>query len=57
VRIVPNSEQITKNKHKHHEEIIGKFKKIKPPIFNGEIETGEEAEAWILWNEKILSDI
>jgi hypothetical protein len=36
-------EQRTKNKHKHHEEIMGEFKNIKPPIFNGEIETGEEA--------------
>jgi hypothetical protein len=25
--------KITKNKHKHHEEIMGEFKKTKPPIF------------------------
>jgi hypothetical protein len=25
---------------------MGEFKKIKPPIFNGEIETGEEAKDW-----------
>jgi hypothetical protein len=45
-------EQITKKKHKHHEEIMGEFKKIKPPIFNGEIETGEEAEAWLSGMQK-----
>jgi len=26
---------------------MGEFKKIKPPTFNGEVETGEEAEPWI----------
>jgi hypothetical protein len=30
-------EQGIKKKHKHHEEIMVEFKKIKPPIFNGEI--------------------
>ena len=24
-----------------------KFKKIKPPMFNGEVEKGEEVEAWL----------
>jgi hypothetical protein len=37
----------TKKKHKSYDEITGEFKNIKPPVFNGEIETGEEAEAWI----------
>jgi hypothetical protein len=40
-------EQRTKKKHKHHGEIMGEFKKIKPLIFNGEIESGVEAKAWI----------
>jgi len=42
-------EKIKKNKHKHHVdhvEITGEFKNIKPPIFDGEIETREEEEAW-----------
>jgi len=26
---------------------LGEFKKIKPPTFNGEVEKGEEAEAWL----------
>ena len=30
-----------------YEEISGEFKNIKPPTFNGEIEKGEEAEAWL----------
>ena len=36
-----------KNKRKYtpYEKISGQFKKIKPPMFNGEIEKGEEAEA------------
>ena len=34
-----------KHKYKLYEEISGEFKKIKPPMFNGEIEKGEEAKA------------
>ena len=34
-----------KNKYRSYEEIFGEFKKIKPLMFNGEIEKGEEAEA------------
>ena len=45
-------EQRTKNKHKKHEEIMGEFKKIKPPIFNGEIETGEDTKAWLFGMKK-----
>ena len=41
----------TKNKKKKryrpYDEISGEFKKIKPPMFNGEIEKGEEAEVWM----------
>jgi len=40
-------EQRTKKKHKHHEEIMGEFKNIKVPIFNGEIEAREEAGDWL----------
>ena len=36
-----------KKKYKPYEEILGEFKKIKPPVFNGEIEKGEEVEAWL----------
>ncbi len=41
--------KIRKNKKKcnYHDEITREFKKIKPPTFNGEVETGEEAEAWL----------
>ena len=35
-----------KNKYKPYEEIFREFKKIKPPMFNREIEKGEEAKAW-----------
>ena len=40
---------IKKNKRKYipYEEISQDFKKIKTPMFNGEIEKGEEAEAWL----------
>ena len=36
-----------KKKRQYQDEITGEFKKIKPPTFNGEVETGEEAEAWL----------
>ena len=36
-----------KRKYKPYEEISGHFNKIKPLIFNGEVEKGEEAEAWL----------
>lgn len=36
-----------KRKHKHHEQITGEFKKIKPPTFNGKSEKGETTEAWL----------
>ena len=32
-----------KKKYKHYEYISREFEKIKPPMFNGEIEKGEEA--------------
>ena len=32
-----------RRKYKIYEEISGEFKKIKPPMFNGEVERGEEA--------------
>ena len=35
-----------KMKYKLYEQISAEFKKIKPLIFNREIEKGEEAEAW-----------
>jgi len=42
-----NSHHKNKKKRQYHDEITGEFKKIKPPTFNGEVETGEEAEAWL----------
>ena len=36
-----------KMKYNPYDEISGEFKKIKPPMFNGEVEKGEEAEAWL----------
>ena len=35
------------NKYKPYEEIYGDFKKIKPPIVNGEIEKGQEEKSWL----------
>ena len=34
-------------KCKPYEEPAGEFIKIRPPTFNGEVEKGEEAEAWL----------
>ena len=36
-----------RRKYKPYEEIYEEFKKIKPPMFNGEVDKGEEAEAWL----------
>ena len=44
--------QRTKKKPKQHDEVMGEFKKIKPPTFNGEVETGEEAKAIYNLTEK-----
>ena len=38
--------------YKPYEDILGEFKKINPPIFNREVEKGEEAEAWLLGMKK-----
>lgn len=35
------------SKHKLYEELAGEFRKIRPPTFNGEVEKGEEVEAWL----------
>ena len=35
------------NKYKPYEAILGEFKKINPPMFNGEVEKSEEVEAWL----------
>jgi len=37
----------SKKKRQYHDEITSEFKNIKPPTFNGEVETGEETEAWL----------
>ena len=41
-----------RRKYKPYKEISGEFKKIKLPIFNGEVEKGEEAEARLLGMKK-----
>ena len=40
--------------YKPYEEISGEFKKIKPPMFNGEVEKSEEAESWLSGMKKYL---
>ena len=49
-----NDQQPRKKKYKPYEDISGEFKKIKPPMFNGEAEKGEEAEAWLSGMKKYL---
>ena len=46
-----------KMKYKPYEEISGELKKIKPAMFNGEIEKGEEVEAWLSGMKKLLLDL
>ena len=41
-----------KENTKPYEAISRAFKKIKPPMFNGEIEKGEEEEAWLFRMKK-----
>ena len=45
-----------KRKYKPYEEILGEFKKIKSPMFNGEVEKGEEAKGWLSEMKKYLSE-
>ena len=47
-----NDDNKNKNKYRQYKEIYGEFKKIKPPMFNGEIEKGEEVEAWLFGMKK-----
>ena len=42
-----NESSLIKRKYKPNEDILGEFKNLKPPMFNGEVEKGEEAEAWL----------
>ena len=42
-----SNDHCRKKKYKPYKEISREFKKIKPPTFNGEIEKGEEVEAWM----------
>ena len=43
-----NSDLKPRNKkYKPYEEIYGESKKIKPPMFNGDAEKGQQAEAWM----------
>ena len=43
-----------KMKDKPSKEIYGYFKKIKPPMFNGEIEKSEEVESWLSRMKKVF---
>jgi len=43
--ISDNSPQ--RRKYKPYEELTGEFKKIRAPMFNGKVEKGEDAEAWL----------
>ena len=47
-KIIHSSDSSPKTrKYKPYEELAGEFRKIRPPTFNGEVEKGEEAEAWL----------
>ena len=37
-----------KRKWPHRDHTQDEFKKAKPPMFDGEVKTGQEAEAWLL---------
>lgn len=53
-----NSQQLkTKKKCRCHDKIYGELKKIKPPMFNGEIETEEEVEDWLSKMKKYFLDL
>ena len=41
-----------KRKRHHRDHSHDEFKKAKPPTFDGEIKTGQEAEAWLLGIKK-----
>ena len=41
-----------KIKRHHRDRSLDEFKKAKPPTFDGEVKTGQEAEAWILGIKK-----
>ena len=41
-----------KRKKQHRDRSRDEFKKAKPPTFDGEVKTGQEAEAWLLGIKK-----
>ena len=41
-----------KRKRHHRDHSQDEFKKAKPPTFDGEVKTGQEAEAWLLGIKK-----
>ena len=41
-----------KRKRHHRDRTRDEFKKAKPPMFDGEVKTGQEAEAWLLGIKK-----
>ena len=47
-----SSSRKRKRKRHHRDRSQDEFKKVKPPMFDGEIKTGQEAEAW---HKEVLS--
>ena len=45
---------MNQRKRRHQNHSRDEFKKARPPSFNGEIKTGQEAEAKASWDEKIF---
>ena len=43
-----------KRKRHHRDRSRDEFKKAKPPTFDGEVKTGQEAKAWLLGIKKIF---
>ena len=41
-----------KRKRHHRDYSRDEFKKVKPPTFDGDVKTGQEAEAWLLGIKK-----
>ena len=49
--ISSSSHKINRKRH-HRDRSRDEFKKAKPPTFDGEVRTGQEAEAWLLGIKK-----
>ena len=49
-----SSSRKRKRKRPHRDCTQDEFKKDKPPMFDGKVNIGQEAEAWLLWIKKYL---